>query len=155
MDFVEETSVEHKKKTTADFVVLVKVMAFTLWKSATLTFLCGRSRLSLNICSAGHFIHVSAYGYVILTIQEDSMKVWYDYVVWKFWLFVNFWKYSCSFTFVKPEDTLDLVWNSCLHINVLKRIWIWIIILYNVSSMFLHVNRLRIWKRNVRQGENI
>ena len=30
MDFVEETSVKHKKKTTADFVVLVKVMAFTL-----------------------------------------------------------------------------------------------------------------------------
>ena len=77
MDFVEETSVKHKK-TTADFVVLVEVLSFTLWKSATVTFLYRRSHLSLNICSAGHFIHVSAYGYVILTIKEDSMKVLYD-----------------------------------------------------------------------------
>ena len=30
--------------------------------------------MSLNICSAGHFIHVSAYGFVILTIQEDSIE---------------------------------------------------------------------------------
>ena len=45
--------------------------------------------MRLNICSASHFIHVSAYGYVSLTNKEDSLKVWvwYDYVVWKFWLF--------------------------------------------------------------------
>ena len=44
--------------------------------------------MRLNICSASHFIHVSAYGYVSLTNKEDSLKVWvwYDYVVWKFWL---------------------------------------------------------------------
>ena len=49
------------------------------------TILYGRSRLRLNICSASHFIHVSAYGYVSLTNKEDSLKVWYVYVVWKFW----------------------------------------------------------------------
>ena len=43
--------------------------------------------MRLNICSASHFIHVSAYGYVSLTNKEHSLKVWYDYVVWKFWLF--------------------------------------------------------------------
>ena len=76
MYFVEETSVKHKQ-TTADFVAVVEVLAFTLWKSATLvTFLYGRSRLRLNISSASHFIHVSAYGYVSLTIKEDSLKVW-------------------------------------------------------------------------------
>ena len=41
--------------------------------------------MRLNICSASHFIHASAYGYVSLTIKEDSLKVWYDYVVGKFW----------------------------------------------------------------------
>ena len=46
---------------------------------------------------------------ISLTIKEDSLKLWYDYVVWKNWLFVNFEKYSCSFAFVKPEDTPDLV----------------------------------------------
>ena len=76
MYFVEETSAKHKQ-TTADFVAVVKVLAFTLWKWATLvTFLYGRSRLRLNISSASHFIHVSAYGYVSLTIKEDSLKVW-------------------------------------------------------------------------------
>ena len=29
--------------------------------------------LRLNICSVSHFIHVSAYGYVSLTIKEDSL----------------------------------------------------------------------------------
>ena len=29
--------------------------------------------LRLNICSVGHFIHVSVYGYVSLTIKEDSL----------------------------------------------------------------------------------
>ena len=46
--------------------------------------------MRLNICSASHFIHASAYGYVSLTIKEDPLKVWYDYVVGKFWLFVDF-----------------------------------------------------------------
>ena len=69
----------------------MEVLAFSLGKSTTLvTILYGRSRLRLNICSASHFIHASAYGYVSLTIKEDSLKVWYDYVVGKFWLFVDF-----------------------------------------------------------------
>ena len=73
-----------------DFVDLVEVLAFSHWKSATLvTFLYERSRLRLNICWASHFSHVSAYGYVSLTIKEDTPNVWYDYIVWKFWLFVN------------------------------------------------------------------
>ena len=57
------------------YVVLVEVLAFPLLKSASLvTFLYGGgSRLRLNICSASHFIHVSAYGYVSLTIKEDSL----------------------------------------------------------------------------------
>ena len=44
----------------------------------------------LNICSASHFIHASAYGSVSFTIKEDSLKVWYDYVVGKFRFFVSF-----------------------------------------------------------------
>ena len=56
------------------YVVLGEVLAFPLLKSASLgTFLYGGSRLRLNICSASHFIHVSAYGYVSLTIKEDSL----------------------------------------------------------------------------------
>ena len=56
------------------YVVLGGVLAFPLLKSASLgTFLYGGSRLRLNICSASHFIHVSAYGYVSLTIKEDSL----------------------------------------------------------------------------------
>ena len=74
-----------------DFVDPVEVLAFSHWKSATLvTFLYERSRLRLNICWASHFSNVSAYGYVSLTIKEDTPNVWYDYIVWKFWLFVNF-----------------------------------------------------------------
>ena len=90
MDFVEETLIK-KYKTTGDFVDLVEVLAFSLWKSATLvTILYGRSCWRLNICSVSHYIRASAYGYVSLTIKEDSLKVWYDYVVGKFWLFVDF-----------------------------------------------------------------
>ena len=37
--------------------------------------------MRLNICSTSHFIHCSTCGYVSLTIKEDSLKVWYDYVV--------------------------------------------------------------------------
>ena len=37
--------------------------------------------MRLNICPTSHFIHCSTYGYVSLTIKEDSLKVWYDYVV--------------------------------------------------------------------------
>ena len=56
------------------YVLLVEVLAFPLEKSTSLvTFLYGRSRLRPNICSASHFIHVSAYGYVSLTIKEDSL----------------------------------------------------------------------------------
>ena len=56
------------------YVLLAEVLAFPLGKSTSLvTFLYGRSRLRLNICSASHFIHVSAYGYVSLTIKEDSL----------------------------------------------------------------------------------
>ena len=69
--------VNKKYKTAGDAVDLVEVLAFSLCKSATsVTILYGRSRLRLNICSASHFIHASAYGYV--TIKEDSLKVWYD-----------------------------------------------------------------------------
>ena len=87
MDFVEETSIKNPRPlVTLDFV---EVLAFSLWKSATLvTILYGRSCWRLNICSASPYIRVSAYGYVSLTIKEDSLKVWYDYVVGKFWLFV-------------------------------------------------------------------
>ena len=63
---------------------------FALKIGYRVTILYERSSLRLNICSATHFIHVSAYGYVSLTIKEDSLKVWYDYVLWKFWLFVNY-----------------------------------------------------------------
>ena len=75
-----------------NYIKIISVGDFVdLWKSVTLvTILHRRSRLRLNICSASHFIHASAYGYVSLTIKEDSLKVWYDYVVGKFWLFVNF-----------------------------------------------------------------
>ena len=122
MDFVEETSVKHKKN-TADFVVLVEVLAFPLWKSATLvTFLYGRSRLRLNICSASHFIHVSAYGYVSLTIKEDSLKVWYDYVVRKFWLFVSFRKYSIARAETPLLNTFSIrqTANRSLQLRVAK-----------------------------------
>ena len=63
---------------------------FALKIGYRVTILYGRSSLRLNICSATHFIHVSAYGYVSLTIKEDSLKVWYDYVLLKFWFFVNY-----------------------------------------------------------------
>ena len=33
--------------------------------------------MRLNICSTSHFIHCSTYGYVSLTIKEDSLKVWF------------------------------------------------------------------------------
>lgn len=78
--------VDKKNKTTADFVDLIEVLAFSFWKLATLvTILYGRSRARLNICLASHFILVSAY--VSLTIKEVSLEVWYNYFVWKFWLF--------------------------------------------------------------------
>ena len=73
MDFVEETLIK-KYKTAGNAVDLVEVLAFSLWKPATLvTILYGRSRLRLNICLASHFIHASAYGYVSLTINPEEL----------------------------------------------------------------------------------
>ena len=46
---------------------------------------------------------------ILVRLLRKTLKVCYDYVVWKFWVFVNFYKYSCSFTFVNLKDTLDLV----------------------------------------------
>ena len=67
--------VNKKYKTEAKFVVHVEVLAFSFWKSAALVIiLYGRSRLRLNICSASHFIHVLAYGYVVWQLMKTLWK---------------------------------------------------------------------------------
>ena len=154
--------VNKKYKPTADFVVLVEVLVFTLWKSATLvTFLYGRSRSRLNICSASHFIHVSAYGYASLTIKEDSLNVWYDYIVGR-----------SGFSSISKSTSAPLrSWISRtrstglklrLYINELKQIKIWIIsntmFPQAIKAGFLSFYMLtdsRISKRNVIYQERI
>ena len=53
---------------------------------------------------------------------------------WEVLAFRQFLKVVLLTKYVNPEDTRDLVWNSRLHINELKRIKIWIIISHNVPS---------------------
>ena len=63
--------------------------------------------LRLNICSVGHFIHVSVYGYVSLTIKEDSLIT------------------SCGrsgLSSISESTPVHLRLLSRLQINVLKRI---------------------------------
>ena len=127
--------VNKKYKTAGDSVDLVEVLAFLLWKSATLvTILYGRSRLRLNICSASHFIHASAYGYVCLIIKErlsDSLvrsRCWEVLANTKegtignlevdcncgFWKLIGFTVFQSSFLSFVTFDTILDFWESYL-----------------------------------------